>query len=388
MSAGPPRPAPPAPPGAASPPGRGSGTTEEAGTAPPAPRSTPPGPAAGRPTPAAAGQSAGAGDAAKAGSVAAGTAAEWPSGRGRPTAGAATVGARAAERSGDPAAAPVPSFAPETAVGPALRAAVARLAAAGVADPAGDARRLLEHALGLAPGRLIGREATPLGAAAAGLGASLAARAARQPLAQVIGRRAFWRHDFVVTPAVLDPRPETETLVAAALERPFARVLDLGTGSGCILLSLLAERREASGLGVDLSAPALAVAEHNAARLGLPDRVRWQRGDWLEGVTGRFDLVVSNPPYVAAEEMAGLAPEVRDWEPPLALSPGGDGLGAYRAIAAAVGRVLAPGGRLLLEVGPTQADAVAALLRAVGLRVAPPRRDLDGRARVLDAAAP
>ncbi|MGY6411397.1 MAG: peptide chain release factor N(5)-glutamine methyltransferase [Alkalilacustris sp.] len=274
----------------------------------------------------------------------------------------------------------------------ALALAAARLRAAGVEDPAGDSRRLVAHALGLPAGRLVtmGREALPP-AVWRRLEDLLVARAARQPMAQILGRRAFWAHEFEVTPDVLDPRPETEVLVAAALERPFRRVLDLGTGSGCILLSLLAECPDATGLGVDLSAAALAVARRNAARLGLADRVAWSEGNWLDGVTGTYDLVVSNPPYIASAELPDLAPEVRLWEPPMALCPSGDpgdGLAAYRRIAAAVGRVLAPGGRVVLEVGAGQAAAVAQMLRAAGLGAPDLRHDLDGRARVVMAAAP
>ncbi|MGY6632493.1 MAG: peptide chain release factor N(5)-glutamine methyltransferase [Alkalilacustris sp.] len=281
--------------------------------------------------------------------------------------------------------------APGDDVGPtvaaALRAAVARLRTAGIPDAAGDARRLVAHALEMTAARLAvaGGDPVPAGAAAR-LEAALAARCARQPVAQITGRRAFWRQEFEVTPDVLDPRPETELLVAVALEGRFVRVIDLGTGSGCILLSLLAERPEARGLGIDRCSRALAVARRNAARLGLEDRATLRAGDWWAGVTGTFDLIVSNPPYLAAAELADLAPEVRDWEPQAALSPGGDGLDAYRAIAAGAADRLAPGGRLAVEIGPTQAAPVAALLRAQGLGSADLRRDLDGRPRVLVVA--
>lgn len=271
----------------------------------------------------------------------------------------------------------------------ALGTAAARLAAAGVPDPARDARLLLAHVLGVPPDRI---------ALAPDLGippdleprieAVLAAREARQPLAQIVGQRAFWRHAFRVTPDVLDPRPETETLVAAALEERFARVLDLGTGSGAILLSLLADRHGATGLGTDISAAALAVAAANAAALHLSDRAAFARSDWFAGVTGHFDLIVSNPPYLAEDEIAGLAPEVRDWEPRLALTPGGDGLAACRAIAAGAGAHLVPGGRLLVEIGPAQGAAVAALFAAEGLTGIAVRPDLDGRDRVVAARAP
>ena len=278
--------------------------------------------------------------------------------------------------------------APPTAA-EALRAAIPVLAAAGIEEAPRDARLLLAHAMGIAPDRLTLHLPDPLApAAAARLAAALAARAARQPVAQITGRRQFWGRPFQVTRDTLDPRPETETLVAAALEQPFARVLDLGTGTGCILVTLLAERPGATGTGLDLSPAALAVAAANAAALGVADRARFALSDWFAAAEGRHDLIVANPPYIAAAEMAGLAPEVRDWDPHLALTPGGDGLAAYRAIAAGAGAHLAPGGRLLLEIGPTQGAAVAGLLRAAGLVDVTIRTDLDGRDRVLAARAP
>ena len=259
----------------------------------------------------------------------------------------------------------------------------------GIPDPAGDARRLLAHALGIAPGRLtlaLPRE-IPLGSAEAYDG-MLVRRAKRVPVSQIIGRRTFWGRDFLVSPAVLDPRPETETLVVAALEEPFNRVLDLGTGSGCLLVSLLAERREAEGVGIDLSGEALQVAERNARQFGVGDRATFVQGDWFAPVRGTFDLIVSNPPYVAAEEMPGLEPEVRDWEPRLALTDEGDGLDAYRAILPQALAHMAPGARLLLEHGPGQHEAIAAIARVAGFGPPQARRDLDGRARACLLRAP
>ncbi|RLL71731.1 peptide chain release factor N(5)-glutamine methyltransferase [Paenirhodobacter hankyongi] len=263
------------------------------------------------------------------------------------------------------------------------------LNAAGIEGAAGDARRLMAHALGVAPERLtmaLGDEITADQQAA--FDAALAARAAHQPVAQITGRRRFWRHEFRVTRDTLDPRPETELLVAAALEEPFARVIDLGTGTGCILLSLLADMPFATGTGTDLSEAALAVAGENAAALGLAARVRLLRSDWFAGVSGVFDLIVSNPPYIAEAEMAGLAPEVRDWEPRGALTPGGDGLDAYRALARGAGARLLPGGRVLFEIGPTQGAAVSELLAAQGFERIEIRRDLDGRDRVVIGRKP
>ncbi|RID93453.1 peptide chain release factor N(5)-glutamine methyltransferase [Gemmobacter lutimaris] len=268
------------------------------------------------------------------------------------------------------------------------REAVSRLTAAGLPDAARDARLLLAHALGTAPDRVMLALHDPLPEAAAMvLEQALTARLARQPVSQITGRRQFWGRSFRVTRDVLDPRPETETLVAEALSAPFARVLDLGTGSGAILLTLLAERPEATGVATDLSDAALEVAQGNAATLGLTGRATFLHGNWFAPVTGRFDLIVSNPPYIAADEMAGLSPEVRDWEPHLALTPGGDGLDAYRAIAAGAGAHLAPGGRLMVEIGPTQGPAVAGLFVAGGYenpRILP---DLDGRDRIVAAIA-
>jgi release factor glutamine methyltransferase len=186
---------------------------------------------------------------------------------------------------------------------------------------------------------------------------------------------------------VLDPRPETETLIAAALDGAFSRVLDLGTGSGAILITLLAERNEATGTGVDLSRKALSVAAGNAAALSVAGRATFLQSDWLCAVSGRFDLVVANPPYIAEAEMPGLSPEVRLWEPRLALTPGGDGLGAYRSILRDVRSVLVPGGRVLLETGTGQGDAVAALCQSAGLQAVRVLPDMDGRDRVVSAVA-
>lgn len=183
--------------------------------------------------------------------------------------------------------------------------ATARLNAAGIERPERDARRLVAFAAGTAPDRLTLHLRDDFTAAAA-LERALSARLARQPVAQITGERLFWGRSFRVTPEVLDPRPETEELIAAALEEPFARLLDLGTGTGCIALTLLAERPSATGLATDLSQAALAVAQENARRFGVS--VEFVLSDWFSGVTGRFDLIVSNPPYIAAAEMAGLAP--------------------------------------------------------------------------------
>lgn len=270
----------------------------------------------------------------------------------------------------------------------ALRAAIPRLSAAGVPDAPRDARVLLCHAAGIAPDRLTLHLADPLtDAAALAFDAAIARRAAREPVSHIIGHRWFWGRRFRVTPDTLDPRPETETLIAAALAEPFDRLLDLGTGTGCILLSCLADRPHATGLGTDIHPATLAVAQANARDLGLSDRAVFRPSDWWAAVRGMFDLVLSNPPYIAEDEMAALAPELGH-EPRRALSPGGDGLAAYRAIAQGLAAHLVPGGRVLVEIGPTQAAAVTALFLAEGLtdlRILP---DLDGRDRVVAARRP
>ena len=271
----------------------------------------------------------------------------------------------------------------------ALRRAIPELQEAGIEDAARDARVLLAHALGIGHDRLtlkLQDEMTPPQEAM--YDAALAARRARQPVAQITGRRLFWGLSFRVTRDVLDPRPETETLVAEALSRPFLKVLDLGTGSGCILLSCLKGMPLARGLGTDISDAALQVAMGNTRDLGLEARARFRKSDWFAGVTGAYDLIVSNPPYIAAEEMPALAPEVRDWEPHLALTPGGDGLDAYRAITRGAGARLMPGGRLLVEIGPTQGAAVADLFAVAGLQDVRVLPDLDGRDRVVTGEKP
>nr|WP_255596760.1 peptide chain release factor N(5)-glutamine methyltransferase [Cognatishimia sp. MH4019] len=269
----------------------------------------------------------------------------------------------------------------------------AQLRAAGIAGAERDARVLLAHSAGIASDMVYPPYSHPqLVAAVTGQsdwGAkfheAITARAGGRPVSKIIGARAFWAHRFLVTDDVLDPRPETEILVEHALAEPFSRLLDLGTGSGCILLSLLAERPAAHGLGVDISAAALSVAAQNAERLGVADRVDLIRSDWFSDVAGQFDLIVSNPPYIAADEMAGLAPDVRLHDPEIALTPGGDGLDAYRMLTAQAGGHLAINGRLMVEIGPTQAQAVSELMRGAGLEKITVHPDLDGRDRVVSA---
>jgi release factor glutamine methyltransferase len=268
----------------------------------------------------------------------------------------------------------------------ALRAALPRLQNAGVEGPGRDLRLLLAFAVGIAPDRLTLVLDDPLSdAAAARFEAAVLARVSRQPVSQIVGGRLFWGRWFRVTPDVLDPRPETETLIAAALDGAFSRVLDLGTGSGAILITLLAERGGAAGTGVDLSDKALSIAAANAATHSVAGRATFLQSDWFSAVSGRFDLVVANPPYIAWAEMPGLSPEVRLWEPRLALTPGGDGLDACRSILRDVRSVLASSGRVLLEIGAGQGDAVATLCRSAGLQAVTVLQDMNGRDRVVSA---
>lgn len=268
----------------------------------------------------------------------------------------------------------------------ALVQATARLAEAGVPGAARDARVLLGHVLGCGASELTLRGQDPLiDAAISAFDTAIAARMARQPVAQITGGRDFYGRRFEVTPDVLDPRPDTETLIACALDLPWNTVLDLGTGSGCILLTLLAERAGASGLGVDVSPAAIAVARRNATALAVD--ADFAESHWFDGVTGRFDLIVSNPPYIAANELPDLAPEVRDHEPLIALSPGGDGLDAYRQIGERALAHLAPGGHLVVEIGASQSAGVTAILQKAGFAAPRVHRDINGRDRVIVARA-
>jgi release factor glutamine methyltransferase len=212
----------------------------------------------------------------------------------------------------------------------------------------------------------------------------LARRMGGEPVAYILGRRGFWSIELEVGPGVLVPRPDSETLIEAAVKhfkrRAPATVLDLGTGPGTLLLAALAEWPEARGLGVDASERALGYARRNAERLGLADRAELRRGDWAEGVEGTFDLILCNPPYV--EAAAELPRDVREWEPPEALFAGEDGLADYRRLAPQIPPLLAPGGIACIEIGAGQAEAVTALFEAQGLHVVP-HRDLGGHPRCL-----
>jgi release factor glutamine methyltransferase len=280
-------------------------------------------------------------------------------------------------------------------VADALERAALRLGAAGVPDARLDAEHLLRHLLGWDAATLITRSRDAIAEDdRLELERLVDARAARRPLQHLTGEQAFWRHVFRVTPDVLIPRPETELLVEAALEaaRGLAapRIVDVGTGSGCIALSLAAERPDAVVHAVDLSPAALAVARDNAARLGLADRVRFHEGDLLGPVAGEapFDVIASNPPYVGADEIPSLAPEVRDHEPRMALTPPGDRASIYRRLAAAAAGALAPGGRLIVEIGQGMEREVARALTDEGLEIARVVPDLQGIPRTVVARRP
>jgi release factor glutamine methyltransferase len=270
-----------------------------------------------------------------------------------------------------------------------LGQAVADLRAAGVETARLDARLLLAAALGATPAQVLAYPERRIGPSeSARFAALLARRRAREPVSRILGRREFWSLDLAIGPATLDPRPDSETLVEALLARlgdPGAprALLDLGTGSGCLLLALLSELSGASGLGVDLDPAALAVARENAVSLGLAGRARFLAGDWGAALAGPWDAVVCNPPYVESAALERLTPEVAGFDPRAALDGGADGLDAYRALAPDLVRLLAPGGLAALEVGAGQAEDVEALLARAGLRPLGRVADLSGVVRCL-----
>lgn len=277
----------------------------------------------------------------------------------------------------------------------ARRALTDMFRGAGIENPDADARLLIAEALDIGRTELMvhgDRALTPEQVKA--VDALAQRRLAREPVSRILGRKEFWSLPLQVTPAVLVPRPETETIIEAALDfvvrgglrMEALRILDIGTGSGALVLALLKELEQATGTATDISAAALDVARANAERLELASRCTFVVCDIAEGVTGPFDLIVSNPPYIAKAEIATLEPEVRDYDPALALDGGSDGLDAYRAIARDTKRLLAPGGRIIVELGAGQAAAVSALFEAVGLKVTGIREDLAGIERVLAAA--
>jgi release factor glutamine methyltransferase len=266
---------------------------------------------------------------------------------------------------------------------------------AGIDSPDADARLLIGHALGLDRTALMTNSDRALHADdIAAIDALAARRLQHEPVSRILGRKEFWSLTLDVSNAVLVPRPETETIVEAVLEfiggarLERLRILDIGTGSGALLLALLTELTNAIGIATDISPAAIAVARVNAGRLGLAERCGFVVCNIADGVTGPFDLIVSNPPYIAHAEIATLDPDVRDYDPALALDGGKDGLDAYRAIAAQAPHLLAPGGRLIVELGAGQEPAVSALFTKSGLTVEAARPDLAGIPRALGASMP
>ncbi len=252
-----------------------------------------------------------------------------------------------------------------------------------------DARLILAHALGVDAGDMILREDEAISDEVADAAAAMIARRLiGEPVARIVGEKEFWSLPFRISPRTLVPRPDTETLVATALEMVDAagrraeplRLLDLGTGSGCILLATMSELPAAIGLGVDVDAGAVAVAGENAQRLGLADRARFTTGSWADGIVGPFDVILANPPYVEEEALPDLPIEVIGYEPRIALSGGAGGIDGYRAIIPELPRLLAPSGFAVLEFGPRQGPAIAALAEAAGMTIEI-RQDLAGRDR-------
>ena len=263
------------------------------------------------------------------------------------------------------------------------------MAAAGLEEPRREARLLLSHATCLDGAALLRH--LPTTYPAPGFDALVARRAAREPLAYLLGHQPFWTLDLLVSPDTLIPRADSETLIEAALAafpaRDVGRVLDLGTGTGCLLLAALTEFAQAWGVGVDRAEGAAALARRNAQRAGLDGRAAFVCADWAAPLQGRFDLVLANPPYIDTPAIAGLMPEVSCYEPALALDGGPDGLHGYRAVAAALPRLLAPGGLAILELGAGQAEAVAAIARGAGFAAGSGPQG-PGRGRTGAAAAP
>lgn len=270
-----------------------------------------------------------------------------------------------------------------------LERALVLLREAGRNDLQRDFRKFLAYFLGTSESRLDHSLETPL---APDMGPVLQdgvrALISGVPLSRLIHKRAFWKEEFHITPDVLDPRPDTETLIEAALKVSFDRVLDLGTGSGCILISLLNERREATGVGADISEAALEVARRNAQEAGCGKVASFFLSDWFSEVIGGFDLIVSNPPYIDAETYAGLAPEVKHYDPKIALTPGETGLEAYRAIIPKALKYLTTDGWLMVEIGHDQGASVKQLFTDAGYREVAVHEDINEKDRVVVGKRP
>jgi len=277
-------------------------------------------------------------------------------------------------------------------LGSLLVEAAGALSAAGFEQPRRQARRLVASALAISQTDLFGHSDRPLNAAQAScFRAMLRRMIEHEPLSRILGRREFWGLEFALSPETLDPRPETETVVEAVLKRKSdrhapLRILDLGTGTGCLLLALLSEYPRASGFGVDIAEAAVRTAIRNAAALGFASRAHFFVGDWGAALSGKFEAIVANPPYVATAHLVLLPREVAYHDPWRALDGGRDGLAAYRKIGVAVPRLLASDGIFVCEVGRDQADAVAATLTANRMAIAGTEKDLAGMARCVIAS--
>lgn len=279
----------------------------------------------------------------------------------------------------------------ERRLGAVLQRTAERLRAAGIDEARREARALLSAFLPDAGAALYDRDRLLEGKQIAAINSAAARRARHEPLARILGRREFWSLEFGLNPETLVPRPDSETLVEAALQHCSApqrpcRVLDLGTGSGCLLLALLSERPAAWGLGVDRVAGALRQAVANACALHMAERCAFLCGDWTTALAGRFDLIVSNPPYIESGALEDLEPEVALYDPRLALDGGPDGLAAYRLLVPQAAGVLASDGWLILEIGLGQERQVCALLSASGLEKQVQHPSLDGRIRAISAS--
>jgi release factor glutamine methyltransferase len=273
-----------------------------------------------------------------------------------------------------------------------LKQAGEKLATVGIDTAALDARLLFQAASGLRHEDIVAEPDLIVPPdVAARFSVFIERRCRFEPVSRILGSREFYGRSFRVTPDVLDPRADTETLIGAALGlkgKGALRILDLGTGSGVIAVTLLAELPEATAVASDLSAAALAVAEGNAEALGVADRASFVQANWFEGIGGKFDLIVSNPPYIPLGDIAGLAPDVREFDPSRALDGGPDGLEAYRRLASGAGAYLAPSGRVVLEIGAGQENAVNELFTGQGFARESRHFDLSGHVRCLVFSRP
>jgi release factor glutamine methyltransferase len=286
------------------------------------------------------------------------------------------------------------AFLPSTILAEALVRLTESFRCSGIEDPGREARLIVSAACGTSPAAMIAEPERSLGEAAGKLDNFAARRTAGEPLSRIVGSREFWGLALAISPDVLDPRPETETLVEAAVavfrdrRLDALRILDLGVGSGALLCALLVEFANGRGFGVDISASAANVARRNIKACGLARRAEIRVTDWTRDLVGPFDLIVSNPPYVRTADIARLSREVRDFDPRLALDGGLDGLDAYRTIMPASVPLLATGGWLLVEVGAGQAAEVLAIATKAGFAEHTVHRDLAGVERVVAARSP